>query len=1141
MMLSRLSLSVCLAACSAIVLPLALAQSAVDGAIGGTVEDQSGATVPGAAVTVRSHGTNAEQNVTSDGSGVFRVLHLQPGVYTVSAAAQNFGSYESTDVVVQVGELTNVAASLPIGGTATTVEVSSDLPTINTSSPDFANVIDLRILGNLPVNNYRWSSYALLTPGVVSDSNGFGLLSFRGQSTLQNNISVDGADDNQGFFAEERGRTRAGYTTAQSSIQEFQVNTSNYTVEYGRAVGGVVNSITKSGTNSFHGDLYFRRRDNEFSARNAFTTITVQDPTTKLFAPRSFRPKDWRNQYGGGVGGPLFRDKLFFFVAIDKYKRNFPGTAIASNPTSFFANPDATLPAGIVCGGSKSTAPSSIDAAVCTLAQNLNYNTSANPKAPPASAQQYAAAQPRYVSGIASLNTLLGPVPRTGDQNILFPKVDWQINEKNHVAFEVNRLNWNSPAGIQTGATTTNGRRTFGDDFVKLTFGIAKLDTTLTPSLVNQVRYQYGRDFEFENAQTPTSDYEQQNLLAANTANPAGNPFGIPPSVSISNAFSFGTPTFLQRARYPDERRWQIADTANYTRGHHNLKFGLDLLHTDDSSSNLRFQFGGFSYSSVANYLSDLYLGQNAATVSQAKHYRTYQQAFGLVAFEFTTKDYGFFLQDEWKVLPRLTLMLGARYDFEQLPTPHAPLINPDIPQTASFHSAKKNIAPRVGFAWDVYGTGKTSVRGGVGVFYGRIINSSIYNALIATGNLSPTSPTNTSPVSQAIFAYTPTTPGAPTFPQIVPTAPTATAAPAAVYFDRNFSNPYVYQADLAIQQDLGHRTTLGISYLGALGRALPQFVDSNLPTANNVVSYTVIDTTGKGPLRPGSTYQTKFYSKDSRPTTVCLSQRPNCKYGSITRVYSGVNTSYHALVAQVSHQLTNGLSIDANYTFSHALDFGGNNSTFTDTNDLLDPANPRGEYGNSNQNVPNRFVVFAVYQTPSKFTGPLKLLLNDYEISPSFSAQSGLPYTAQTNGGLSFVPSATNGFGPNLNGFGDGVNGSGGSTRIDILGRNQFRQPRTGVLDLRLSKRFAVREGSNFEILVESFNLLNHQNVTNVNQTAYNINASATPGTATTNTLTFNTNQSNAALPLFGATTNSNNNLVYSPRQVQLGARFHF
>ena len=256
------------------------AQSAVDGAVGGTVHDPSGAIVPGAQVTVTSNGTAASQTVTADEQGYFRAIHLQPGDYTITVNSAGFGTYKSTAVVVQVGLLTNVEAALAPAGTSTEVNVTSDIPAINVTNNDFSNVIDLQVLGNLPVNNYRWSSYALLTPGVVANSAGFGLLSFRGQSVLQNNITIDGADDNQAFFAEERGRTRAGYSTAQSSIQEFNVNTANYTTEYGRAVGGVVNAITKSGTNAFHGDLYFRDRDAEWGTKNPFTTITTLNPAT---------------------------------------------------------------------------------------------------------------------------------------------------------------------------------------------------------------------------------------------------------------------------------------------------------------------------------------------------------------------------------------------------------------------------------------------------------------------------------------------------------------------------------------------------------------------------------------------------------------------------------------------------------------------------------------------------------------------------------------------------------------------------------------------------------------------------------------------------------------------------------------------
>src|SRR6202042_2658839 len=155
---------------------------------------------------------------------------------------------------------------------SSTIEVTSGAPLINTTSPGFSNIIDQKVLEDLPVNNYRWSSYALLTPGVVADSNGFGLLSFRGQSTLLNNVTFDGADDNQAFFSEERGRTRVGYSTAKASIQEFQVNTSNYSVEYGRSAGGIVNSVTKSGTNQFHGEGYYYDRDSAWAATNASVT-----------------------------------------------------------------------------------------------------------------------------------------------------------------------------------------------------------------------------------------------------------------------------------------------------------------------------------------------------------------------------------------------------------------------------------------------------------------------------------------------------------------------------------------------------------------------------------------------------------------------------------------------------------------------------------------------------------------------------------------------------------------------------------------------------------------------------------------------------------------------------------------------------
>src|SRR6266446_5143735 len=538
MRMSRIEKSVvrfCLALTVMVLLAAgALAQSTTDGAIGGTVTDSSGAAVPNAKVMVK----NAEETVMTDDTGYFRVGKLQPGEYTVTVEAQGFGPFKAQQVIVQVGSVTDIPARLNVASAGATVVVSAEVPQVNTNSQEFAPTLDQTAISNLPINGGRWSSFALLTPGAVNDASGFGLISFRGMSTLLNNNTVDGGDNNQAFFSEERGRTRIGYSSAKAAVQEFQVNTSNYSAEYGRAAGAVVNTVTKSGTNQYHGEVYFYDRDNSWGATNPFTTLT--DRTTLVTSP--YKPVDVRKMYGFGVGGPIKKDKIFFFFAFDRYDRNFPGTAKATSPAAFFALPLSVLTSAYTLDGTANCFRANGSSNINT-AKNGPFTTGAT--AVPnglnvASATQgacalmgnlalpdYATGVSDYNAGLSGLTNEIGPVPRKGQATIFFPKLDWQISSRHHATLEVNRTRWFSPSGIQTQASNTFGIASFGNDYVRDTWGVAKLYSSFTSTLSNEARFQYGRDFEFEFAQPPTP-YEQSNFVTSPNFPGYTNPLGLP-------------------------------------------------------------------------------------------------------------------------------------------------------------------------------------------------------------------------------------------------------------------------------------------------------------------------------------------------------------------------------------------------------------------------------------------------------------------------------------------------------------------------------------------------------------------------------------------------------------------------------------
>src|SRR5215510_11321224 len=546
--LTRLSFSLVLLAFSLIIgVNIAMAQSAVTGAIGGSVSDPNNAAIPNAKVTLKNLDTNREESATTDAEGRYRFTNLQPGSYHLTISATGFSEYKQDRIAVEVGRTINLDSTLKVGGTEATVEIVAAGGLVNVETKEFSSNINQTAINELPINGRRWSNFVILTPGVVPDGS-FGLLSFRGISGLLNNNTVDGGDNNQAFFSEERGRTRISYSISQSAIREFQVNTSNYSAEYGRAAGGVTNAVTKSGTNDLHGDAFYFQRNNEWGARNpfAFQTVLVNGVSSRV----GIKPEDVRHQFGGTLGGPIVKDKFFFFFSYDQQKRNFPGLGVFTAPD--FLN------------GVNRTALTGKGLTTAQIDDTLGFITS-----------------------------LTGTVPRKGDQRLILPKLDWQINSKHAFSINYNRLRWDSPAGVQTQATNTRGRASFGDDFVKVDWGTARLTSTITSTLVNEFRVQYARDFEFQISQPPLAG---EPRTAVN---------GSAPDVGLQNGLNFGKPNFLERASYPKEKRTQFTDNVTTTIGSNTLKFGVDINRVNDVLNNLFTESGSFFYNNLNEFILD--------------------------------------------------------------------------------------------------------------------------------------------------------------------------------------------------------------------------------------------------------------------------------------------------------------------------------------------------------------------------------------------------------------------------------------------------------------------------------------------------------------------------------------------------------
>jgi hypothetical protein len=1033
----------------------ARAQGAGSGTITGTVTDPSGSVVPGASVVLRNAGTGIDRKTETNGAGIYEAPFLQPGRYEVRAGKAGFSTVVRKDVTLQVGQTLSVAFSLTVETAQQVVTVTGQAEIVDPEKTEQSQVISESAISNLPIAGRRWDSFVLLTPNVTTDGTS-GMVSYRGLSGLYNSNTVDGANNNQAFFSEARGRANSGaYVYSMDSIGEYQVTSSGYSAELGQAAGGVVNAVTKSGGNTIHGDLFYYLR---------YPSLNALDSYPKSQGNYNKPIHQWQ-QFGGSLGGPIVRDKLFYFATYDGSRKVNP---IAYTSTTYNSTKNA-----IPCTSS-----------LVTATQCANANA--------------------YLFG------MVGTFPRDTNQDVGFGRIDYQATERNHINSSFDFMNYRAPNAYTTSpsannsSVTTNGSYIFHERIF-----VTNWDSTISPTAVNSMRFQWGRDLEAAGSNAPA------------------------PYVSISNVMTYGENYALPRTAEPDEHRIQISDTISKIYGRHTFKAGVDFNFIHELMVNLYNGPGSYTYSGTAsaafnNWVDDV-LGINLGDGKTGQHYSSFTQVNDPVTHvgkdDFHDNDYAAFVEDTWKANSKLTLNFGLRYDVTTIPQPPDPntLTSLTTLYTSTIHNPKDQFAPRLGVAWQL--SPKTVLRTGYGLFYAKTTNTTYYATRAENGVIQQTFNCNGPTACPALkfpnVIWTPPGPAmtAPFQGALTPQAVTFTP-PAATQVTRGMApdwvNPRSHEGDVTVERQLPGQLSASVAYVVSRSEHLPIFYDANLAPSTTTKTYDILSSGGQ----TAQSYAVPYYTS-----------RINTNTGEVFIGTSDVNAWYNSMVLTLRHPMRHGLEFTANYTLSKALDGGqvpGSFGTFNGTDYPIDPYNRKAEYGLSDLDQRHRFVANAVWMPTLEHlsNAPARAILNNWAFSTIVTLSTGQPITPYISG----YPSGS------LDGGVSGGVAYAGATngRAGWLARNSFTAPGFHNFDVRMGRQFAIHERMRLSLIGEAFNVFNHTNVSGVNTTAFTYSAA---GSGLCN------GHANACYVPSSSflSTSSTSNLIWGPRQLQISGKLTF
>ena len=1068
----------CTLGCCLLALLLVVAGSATAqtfrGTILGTVTDLSGGTVPGATVTIKNVDTGLTRTLTTSDDGSYSAPELPIGNYSVTVEKQGFKTGLISGIKVEVSTERRADVTLQTGELSQRVEVlGEELPMVEATSNTLGGLVESKTVENLPVNGRDYQKLVLLVPGAnsgpdaITDSPGsYGTVSVNGARGRSNNYLLDGTDMNDGYRNDPAINEGGVFGTPATilpieAIAEVHV-ASNFEAEYGRSAGAAINIVTKSGTNDFHGSVFDYLRNTKLNARDFFD-----------FASAGPQQPFHLNQFGGSMGGPIIKDKTFFFVDYEGVRE----TGAESSPSCVPTAADITnhTPAG----------------GINPVIQKL---LNAKGVAWPAPNLPGSCLAPAETDGIPQTqvpnNTVLStPFSNRVDNAIV--KIDHNFNKDNLLTgrYYIGDSTQLFPLALTGGGSLPNYNTRVPTRVQLISLSYVSI---LSPTIVNEARLGWNRFAEGFFAQDSSFD---PNSIGLNVTGPGtvnnSNPynFGLP-VINVAGLPQLGSDKADPRQRV--DTNWHYIDNISWKSGKHDIKFGYEFRRTSISQVFNRTFRGRLQFSGLDSFLEGIPDSGGRQGIGNTNR-NTFENS------------HAFYLQDSYRLTRRITLNLGLRYDyFGIIQEKHDMFTNVDpttgfvspVGQGRLYQPDYKNWAPRFSVAWDLTGKGKTVVRAGFGIFYDAYSQDMFIGHLPFSSSFDPGPAYSGLPgAGQISFGSPATDSSGHALPLALNQPVFANYSPMGDAFgvDPHIRTPYMENFNLNLQQQLNRHIVLQVGYVGSAGHKLLNFIDINQPSAAQIWASDCAGVSGATPGQacPGGS----------------IGFVPRRLNNNLTYIYwegSAASSNYNGLQTTLRIDNWHGLTTGLSYTWSHSIDTASDGEDYVpNAAQPTDSTNPASNRGNSNFDIRNRLSWNFNYEFPNR-KGSLEKLTNGWGLDSIVTVQAGAPfhmiYEFDDYDGAGTFFSKPDVIGPIKYNYSDptqfldlssfrvpcspspGFNGAAsgcvpGTRHFGNEGRNSLIGPAFRQVDFSIFKKTSITERLKMELRFEAYNLFNHPN----------------------------------------------------------------